>query len=189
MSFHGGFLGVVLAVFLFCRRNGVSFGAMADVTCLAAFPAILLVRIANFVNGELWGRQTDVPWAVIFPSAAAQDCPDVTGLCARHPSQLYEAGMEGLILGAIMLLAVFAFGALKRRWLVTGIFCAGYAAARFILEFVRQPDAQFVGPDNPLGWALQFGDMGLTMGQLLSAPMFAFGIVLIVLASRHNQPA
>ena len=185
MSFHGGFLGVVLAVALFSRRNGVSFGSMADVTCLAATPAILLVRIANFVNDELWGRPTDVPWGVIFPSAAAQDCPGVVGLCARHPSQLYESALEGLVLGAILLFLVYRRGGLKTPWFITGVFCAGYALARFMLEFVRQPDAQFRGTDNPLGWALDFGNWGLTMGQVLSLPMILFGIALIVL-SRHR---
>lgn len=184
MSFHGGFLGVVLAVYLFSRRNGVSFGSMADVTCLAATPAILLVRIANFVNDELWGRPTDVPWGVIFPSAAAQDCPGVVGLCARHPSQLYESALEGLVLGAILLFLVYRRGGLKTPWFITGVFCAGYALARFLLEFVRQPDAQFRGTDNPLGWALDFGDWGLTMGQLLSLPMMLLGITLIVLSRR-----
>ncbi|WP_090158739.1 prolipoprotein diacylglyceryl transferase [Loktanella sp. DSM 29012] len=184
MSFHGGFLGVVLAVYLFSRRNGASFGSMADVTCLAATPAILLVRVANFVNGELWGRPTDVPWAVVFPGAAAQDCGDTLGLCARHPSQLYESALEGLVLGAILLFLVYRRGGLKAPWFITGVFCAGYALARFMIEFVRQPDAQFQGPGNPLGWALDFGAWGLTMGQLLSLPMILFGLTLIVLSRR-----
>ncbi|MBU2360930.1 MAG: prolipoprotein diacylglyceryl transferase, partial [Alphaproteobacteria bacterium] len=145
MSFHGGLLSVVLAVFVFARRNGVPFGSMADVTALAATPAILLVRIANFINDELWGRPTDLPWGVVFPSEAAQDCPDVIGICARHPSQLYESALEGLILGAVLLFIVYRRGALKFPWLTTGVFCAGYALARFMLEFVRQPDAQFRG--------------------------------------------
>ena len=185
MSFHGGFLGVVLGVFVFARRNGVSFGSMADVTCLAATPAILLVRIANFINDELWGRPTDLPWGVVFPSQAAQDCPDVIGLCARHPSQLYESALEGLVLGAVLLFLVYRRGALRFPWLTTGGFCAGYALARFMLEFVRQPDAQFRGTGNPLGWALDFGNWGLTMGQCLSLPMFIFGISLIVLSRRR----
>ncbi|MFQ3252983.1 MAG: phosphatidylglycerol:prolipoprotein diacylglycerol transferase [Loktanella salsilacus] len=185
MSFHGGFLGVVLAVTVFARRNGVALGSMADVTALAATPAILLVRIANFINDELWGRPTDLPWGVVFPSAAAQDCAGVVGLCARHPSQLYESALEGLVLGALLLFLVYRRGALKFPWLTTGVFCAGYALVRFMLEFVRQPDAQFRGTDNPLGWALDFGDWGLTMGQCLSLPMFLFGVSLIVLSRRR----
>ncbi|WP_386683935.1 prolipoprotein diacylglyceryl transferase [Loktanella sp. R86503] len=184
MSFHGGFVGVVLAVILFARRNAVSLGSMADVTALAATPAIFLVRIANFINDELWGRPTDLPWGVVFPSAAAQDCPGVVGLCARHPSQLYESALEGLVLGALLLFLVYLRGALKFPWLITGVFCAGYAFVRFMLEFVRQPDAQFRGTDNPLGWALDLGDWGLTMGQCLSLPMFVFGVSLIVLSRR-----
>ncbi|WP_394153554.1 prolipoprotein diacylglyceryl transferase [Loktanella salsilacus] len=184
MSFHGGFVGVVLAVILFARRNAVSLGSMADVTALAATPAIFLVRIANFINDELWGRPTDLPWGVVFPSAAAQDCPGVVGLCARHPSQLYESALEGLVLGALLLFLVYRRGALKFPWLITGVFCAGYAFVRFMLEFVRQPDAQFRGTDNPLGWALDLGDWGLTMGQCLSLPMFVFGVSLIVLSRR-----
>ena len=185
MSFHGGFLGVVLAVFIFSRRNGVSFGSMADVTCMAATPAIFLVRIANFINAELWGRPTDLPWGVIFPGAAAQDCAGVAaGLCARHPSQIYEALLEGLLLGAVLLWLAYRRGALKSPWLLTGVFCAGYTAARFLIEFVRQPDAQFQTATNPLGWALDFGTWGLTMGQLLSIPMFLFGCALIWAARR-----
>ncbi len=184
MSFHGGFIGVVLAVILFARRNGASLSAMADMTALAATPAVLLVRIANFVNGELWGRPTDLPWGVVFPSEAAQDCAGVIGLCARHPSQLYEAALEGALLGAVLLYVVFRRRGLAFPWRVSGLFCAGYAAARFLVEFVRQPDAQFQGTDNPLGWALDFGTWGLTMGQSLSLPMFAFGLVLMAQSRR-----
>ena len=186
MSFHGGFLGVVLAVYIFSRRNGVSFGSMADVTCMAATPAIFLVRLANFVNAELWGRPTDLPWGVIFPGTAAQECPTVAGLCARHPSQLYEALLEGLILGAVLFYLAYRRGALRFPWLLTGVFCAGYALARFLVEFVRQPDAQFQSPGNPLGWSLDFGGWGLTMGQTLSIPMFLFGCTLVWLARRRT---
>jgi len=174
MSFHGGFLGVVLAVSLFSRRHQVPLGSLADVVAIAATPAILLVRCANFINGELWGRATDVPWAFVFPG---QDVP-------RHPSQLYEAGLEGLLLGGLLVLLAFRFGALRKPWLLTGVFFAGYGIARFMVEFVRQPDAQFVGPDNPLGWRFDFGDWGLTMGQSLSLPMIVVGVLVIVMARR-----
>ncbi|SEN03656.1 phosphatidylglycerol:prolipoprotein diacylglycerol transferase [Loktanella fryxellensis] len=185
MSFHGGFIGVVLAVYLFARRNAVPLGSLADVTALAATPAILLVRIANFVNGELWGRPTDLPWGVVFPGEAAQDCINVVGLCARHPSQLYEALLEGLVLGAVLLWLAYRRGALKSPWLLTGVFCAGYAMARFMVEFVRQPDAQFQNKDNPLGWALDFDTWGLTMGQCLSLPMALVGVGLVVWSRRR----
>lgn len=184
LSFHGGFLGVVLAVWLFSRRHQVPLSALSDIIALAATPAILLVRIANFINAELWGRATDVPWAVVFPGEAAQICPGSTGPCARHPSQLYEAGLEGLLLGLLLAVLVFRFGALKRGWLVTGLFFACYGLARFAVEFVRQPDAFFQGPDNPLGWALDFGAWGLTMGQILSLPMIVVGLVLVLRARR-----
>ena len=188
MSFHGGFIGVVIAVIVFSRRKGVKLAHLADVIAVSATPAILLVRCANFINGELWGRSTDAPWGVIFPSAAAQDCPEITEiLCARHPSQLYEALLEGLILGALLFYLAFRRGAFKLPWLTTGIFFAGYGIARFMVEFVRQPDAQFRGPDNPLGWALDFGEWGLTMGQVLSSPMILIGVVVILSARRNAK--
>ncbi len=188
LSFHGGFLGVILAVTLFSRRKSVPLPQLSDVIALAATPAILLVRCANFINGELWGRPTDVPWGVIFPSAAAQDCPEVTAiLCARHPSQLYEAALEGLLLGALLFYLAFRRGAFKMPWLMTGVFFFVYGTARFLVEFVRQPDAQFRGPDNPLGWALDFGEWGVTMGQILSTPMILIGLALIITARRRAQ--
>ncbi len=184
LSFHGGFLGVIAAVWLFSRRHGVPLAALSDIIALAAIPAILLVRIANFINAELWGRPTDVPWAVIFPGEAAQTCPGVVGACARHPSQLYEAGLEGVLRGVVLLWLVFRAGALLRPWLATGVFFLGYGVARFMVEFVRQPDAHFQTPDNPLGWALDFGAWGVTMGQLLSLPMIVVGVVLVMRARR-----
>ncbi|WP_089994389.1 prolipoprotein diacylglyceryl transferase [Cognatiyoonia koreensis] len=185
MSFHGGFIGVVLAVALFSRRQQVALGSLSDVVALSATPAILLVRCANFINGELWGRPTDMPWGVLFPGEAAQDCAGVVGTCARHPSQLYEAGLEGLLLGLVLMLLAFRFGALKKPWLLTAVFFVGYGIARFLVEFVRQPDEQFQGPDNPLGWALDFGDWGLTMGQILSTPMILAGLAVILFLRRR----
>ncbi|WP_438955371.1 prolipoprotein diacylglyceryl transferase [Cognatiyoonia sp.] len=186
MSFHGGFIGVVLAVILFSRKHKIPLPHLSDVIALAATPAIFLVRCANFINGELWGRPTDAPWGVIFPSEAAQDCPTVAEiLCARHPSQLYEATLEGLILGLLLHYLCIRRGAFKLPWLTTGMFLAGYGASRFLVEFFRQPDAQFRGPENPLGWALDFGNWGVTMGQLLSTPMIALGLIVIMLAKRN----
>ncbi|MEO0773599.1 MAG: prolipoprotein diacylglyceryl transferase family protein, partial [Pseudomonadota bacterium] len=118
----------------------------------------------------------DVPWGVIFPGDAAQFCPGVEGLCARHPSQLYEAALEGLILGAILLYMVFRRGALKNVGAATGVFFMGYGLSRFAVEFVRQPDAHFITPGNPLGLALHIDGVGLTMGQLLCLPMIAIGL-------------
>ena len=187
MSFHGGLAGVALAAWLFARRRGLPYGSTADLLALGTPPGLLLGRIANFVNAELWGRPTDLPWGVVFPGAAAQDCPAVEGLCARHPSQLYEAGLEGLVLGALLIWLAWRRDWLRLPWQVFGLFVAGYGAARFLVEFVRQPDAQFVGPGNPLGYALQFGPAGLTMGQLLSLPMVLIGVALIVHARRVRR--
>ncbi len=185
LSFHGGFVGVVLGVWLFSRRYNVPLPDLADIIAVAATPAVFLVRCANFINAELWGRPTDVAWGVAFPGEAAQSCATATEACARHPSQLYEATLEGLILGLILMIMAFGLGGLKRPWLLSGIFFAGYGIARFLVEFVRQPDAQFVGPGNPLGWAVQFGEFGLTMGQVLTLPMILVGITVILMARRR----
>ncbi len=180
MSFHGGFLGVITAGALFARRHGVPPGKLADGLAIAAPPGLLLGRIANFINAELWGRPTEAPWGVIFPGASAQDCPGVQGLCARHPSQLYEAGLEGLLLGMLILWLAFAKGWLKTPWALTGVFIAGYGASRFIVEFVRQADPQFITPDNPMGHVA----LGLSMGQLLSLPMILAGLALVIRTRR-----
>ncbi|WP_296427530.1 prolipoprotein diacylglyceryl transferase [Yoonia sp.] len=185
LSFHGGFLGVVAGVYLFSRRFKVPLPDLADIIAVSAAPAILLVRCANFINAELWGRPTDLPWGVIFPGQAAQRCATALEPCARHPSQLYEAGLEGLLLGAILLLLAFRFGALRKPWLLSGVFFAGYGFARFMVEFVRQPDAQFVTLGNDLGWALHYGGLGLTMGQLLTLPMIVIGLA-VVMRARHK---
>ncbi|MEX0366741.1 MAG: prolipoprotein diacylglyceryl transferase [Ruegeria sp.] len=176
MAFHGGLLGVVLACWGYSRRHGLSLQAMADLVAHTVPPGLLLGRLANFVNAELWGRPSELPWAVIFPGQAAQNCPGVADLCARHPSQLYEAALEGLILGVLLLWLVYRRGALKRPGLVLGVFLAGYGLSRFVVEFFRQPDAQFVSPGNPLGLVWHVNGYGLTMGQLLSLPMIALGL-------------
>ncbi|RXV59481.1 prolipoprotein diacylglyceryl transferase [Roseovarius sp. A46] len=187
MAFHGGLLGVVLAVVLFSRSRGINWVSVADALCMVTPVGLLLGRIANFINAELWGRATDLPWGVIFPGAAAQDCAGVVGLCARHPSQLYEAALEGLILGAVLLWLGWRRAALRLPGTLTGVFFAGYGAARFLVEFVRQPDAQFVSPGNPLGLAFHVDGYGLTMGQALSLPMVAFGIGMVLWARRRGR--
>jgi len=175
MSFHGGFLGVVFALISFCIRNGIQIMPSADLLAIASPPGLLFGRLANFINAELWGRPTDVSWGVIFPGARAQDCPGVIGPCARHPSQLYEAGLEGLVL-FLILIALAAVGCLRRPGLVAGVFIAGYGAARFFVEYFRVPDPQFFSPENIYGFAYQYGGYGITMGQALSIPMIAIGI-------------
>ena len=185
MAFHGGLAGVCLAAYLFFRRNLVPYASGADLLALAAPAGLLLGRVANFINAELWGRPTDLPWGVIFPGEAAQACGQITGLCARHPSQLYEAVLEGLLLGGLLLFLAFKKAALKKPGLITGIFFAGYGIARCFVELLRQPDAQFQSPENPLGYVFELAGLGITMGQILSLPMIAVGLFLISRARRR----
>jgi phosphatidylglycerol:prolipoprotein diacylglycerol transferase len=186
MSFHGGFLGVIAVAVIFARRNAIPLPQLADALAIAAPVGLMLGRIANFINAELWGRPTDVPWSVVFPGAAAQDCPGVLGPCARHPSQLYEAGLEGLALGALLVFLAFGRGWFKTPWRLTGLFFAGYGLSRFVVEFYRQADDQYITADNPLGHVIRLGEAGLSMGQLLSLPMIAVGLALIVWAKRRS---
>jgi phosphatidylglycerol:prolipoprotein diacylglycerol transferase len=158
MSFHGGFLGCVAAVMLFARTRGISILSLGDVTCAVAPVGLLLGRIANFVNGELWGRPTDVAWAFVFPYG---------GPLPRHPSQLYEAALEGVLL-LVVLGATIRLGALRHPGLILGLFMVGYGLARSIAEFFREPDPQ-------LGYLWS----GLTMGMLLSVPMILVGFIII----------
>ena len=185
MSFDGGFLGVVFTAYLFFKRNLVPYASGADLLALCTPIGLLLGRIANFINAELWGRATEMPWGVAFPGEAAQACGQLSGLCARHPSQLYEAVLEGLLLGMILIFVAFRKNGLKRPGLISGLFFAGYGIARYLVEFFRQPDAQFQSVTNPVGYAFQFGDYGLTMGQSLSLPMIILGIALIITALRR----
>jgi phosphatidylglycerol---prolipoprotein diacylglyceryl transferase len=164
MSFHGGFTGCIVAVVLFAKRRGIPILSLGDVTCAVGTIGVMLVRLANFINGELWGRPSDVPWAMVFPGG---------GPLPRHPSQLYEAGLEGLLLFAVLGLLIRA-GALKRPGLIIGAFAIGYALARSFCELFREPDAQ-----------LGFLWNTVTMGTLLSVPLLLFGIVLIVIALRR----
>ncbi len=184
MSFHGGFLGVVVAAWLFARRNGIAPLRLADALAVATPLGLFLGRIANFINAELWGRPTTLPWGVVFPGEAAQTCPGVVGPCARHPSQLYEAGMEGILLG-LALLWLVRRGGLRRPGMAMGLFLAGYGLARFVVEFFRQADAQFVAAGNPWGHVVGGPVWGLTMGQLLSLPMILVGLAFVLRARRR----
>jgi phosphatidylglycerol---prolipoprotein diacylglyceryl transferase len=161
MSFHGGFIGCVLAIVLFGWRRGVPVLSLGDITAAVAPIGLFLGRLANFINGELWGRPTDVPWAMIFPNG---------GPVPRHPSQLYEAGLEGLVL-LLVLGVLVRFGALRRPGLVTGAFALGYGDARIFCELFREPDAQ-----------LGFLWGGLTMGMLLCIPLILAGFAFIAYA-------
>ena len=185
MSFHGGLLGVIAAWAAFCLRRGLPPFQISDMMCLVAPPGLFLGRLANFVNAELWGRPSDLPWAVIFPGERAQDCGQPVGeLCARHPSQLYEAALEGVVLGVVLWLLATRGGGLRRPGLISGAFFLGYGLARFAVELVRQADAQFVTEGNPAGWVVSLGPVGVSMGQMLSLPMIAVGIVVIAHALR-----
>lgn len=195
MAFHGGLIGVAVAGWLFCRINKVAPLAVADAMSMVVAIGLGLGRLANFINAELWGRPSDAPWAVIFPGEAAQACAGPVGLvmteigmqCARHPSQLYQAGLEGLVMGAILLWLAWGRGWLKRPGALTGMFFTLYGLARFVVEFFRQPDAQFVTAGNPIGFAVAFSpDWGLTMGQILSLPMIALGLFLIIWSSKRQ---
>ena len=169
MSFHGGFMGCVIAVMWFARTNRIPILSLGDITTAVGPIGLFLGRIANFINGELWGRPADpnLPWAMIFPHG---------GPLPRHPSQLYEAGMEGILLFTVLAVMI-RFGALKRPGLILGSFIALYAVARITGEHFREPDPQ-----------LGFLWGGLTMGMLLSLPMVIAGIVIIVMAWRRKQP-
>jgi phosphatidylglycerol:prolipoprotein diacylglycerol transferase len=166
MSFHGGFIGCVLAVILFSWKRGVPTLSVGDITCAVGPIGIFLGRLANFINGELWGRATDVPWAMIFPNG---------GPIPRHPSQLYEATLEGL--GVFILLAIVVrAGALRRPGLVIGLFAVSYSVARGFCELFREPDVQ-----------LGFLWGGATMGMLLSLPLFLAGLGFILFALRRSS--
>ena len=167
MSFHGGLLGVITAILAFAFKNHISPFLLSDLVALVTPIGLFFGRIANFINGELWGRPTDVAWAMIFPRA---DPP-----VPRHPSQLYQATFEGILL-FLLVLAVWRWTDGRRRpGLVTGVFCMGYAVARIVGELFREPDS-FLG-FLAGGW--------LTMGMLLSLPVFAFGAWLAVRAYRN----
>lgn len=164
MSFHGGFLGVAIATWWFCHRNNIPLLAFADRLAVVAPVGLFLGRLANFINGELWGRVAppDLPWAMVFPHA---------GPLPRHPSQLYQAGLEGLMLFTVMMILVRVEGLRARTGLLTGVFLMDYAAARIVGEMFREPDA-FLG----------FLVFGSTMGQLLSLPMLVAGMILVLRA-------
>lgn len=170
MSFHGGLIGVSLAIVLFARKNGIRLLSLGDLIAPVAPIGLFFGRMANFVNAELWGRPTDAPWGMVFCNDTIQrlygHCP--AGEVARHPSQLYEAGLEGIALAIILWLAVFKWRLLVKPGYVTGIFLFGYGLARASLENFRQPDA-----------GLENLPLGLTMGMMLSIPMMLIGGWLI----------
>ncbi|WP_292363045.1 prolipoprotein diacylglyceryl transferase, partial [Methylophaga sp. UBA1464] len=167
MSFHGGLLGVLIAIWLFGRKSGKSFFEISDFVAPLVPLGLFFGRIGNFINGELWGRVSDVPWAMVFPTG---------GPLARHPSQLYQALLEGLLLFVIL----WWFSAKTRpRAAVSGLFLLGYGSFRFAAEFFRVPDPQY-------GY-LAFD--WFTMGQLLCVPMIIAGLVMMFWAYQRSNPA
>ncbi|MFY9695689.1 MAG: prolipoprotein diacylglyceryl transferase [Xanthobacteraceae bacterium] len=170
MSFHGGVIGCSVAIVLFARRRRIPVLSLADVTAGVAPIGLFLGRLANFINGELWGRPTDVPWAMVFPNG---------GPMPRHPSQLYEATLEGIVLFIVLALLI-RFGALKRPGLVTGAFLVGYGIARTTCELFREPDVQ-------LGFL--WGSQWLTMGMLLCIPLILIGLAILAYVWRRDATA
>lgn len=166
MAFHGGLAGVIVAMALFARKYATPFLTVADICATVTPIGLFFGRLANFIKPEMWGRESDVPWAMVFPQAG--DAP-------RHPSQLYEAGLEGVALFALLLVVARA-GGLKRPGLVTGLFGVGYGLARIFCEFFREPD--------PIQEALP---NGLTMGMALSAPLILIGGALLAFSLRRRS--
>ncbi|AYD01659.1 prolipoprotein diacylglyceryl transferase [Neorhizobium sp. NCHU2750] len=171
MSFHGGLMGSIIAMFLFARRNAIPVWSMFDIIAAVVPLGLFFGRIANFINGELWGRLSSMPWAMVFPTG---------GPFARHPSQLYEAGLEGIVLLSLLAIMIFRFKALRIPGLISGIFVMGYGFSRIFVEFFREPDAQ-------LGYLL--GTNWLTMGMVLSSPMLLIGLWAILRALAANRTA
>jgi phosphatidylglycerol:prolipoprotein diacylglycerol transferase len=166
MSFHGGLLGVVIAVWLFCRRRKLQLLPIADLACAFAPIGLFFGRLANFVNDELWGRVTTVPWAMVFPRG---------GPMPRHPSQLYEAALEGIVLFVMLQVALRVFRAHERPGLISALFFLGYGTFRFICEFFREPDTQFIGP--------------ISMGMALSIPVWLTAAILFWISARKPKRA
>lgn len=164
MSFHGGVLGVLVAILWVCRRGDLPFLRVCDYIAVNVPFGMLFGRLANFVNGELWGRQTDVPWAIVFPAG---------GEVARHPSQLYEAALEGALLMVVMLVLFWFTRARFRPGLLVGVFATGIAWSRFAVEFYREPDSQLADFAR---------ETGLSMGQWLTIPLSLIGVALVIYA-------
>ena len=169
MSFHGGAAGVLIAILFYCRRKGLSWLRVTDYIACVAPIGLFFGRLANFVNGELWGKPSTVPWAIVFPGAG--DVP-------RHPSELYEAGLEGLVLFASLSLLFWKSDARYKPGFLAGSFVLGYGVFRFIVEFFREPDEQLV----------EFARVThLHMGQWLCVPMILVGLYVVLTAKGRRQ--
>ncbi|MEP2735503.1 MAG: prolipoprotein diacylglyceryl transferase [Erythrobacter sp.] len=171
MAFHGGVLGVLAAIFFVANRGKLSFLRVCDYIAVNVPLGMLLGRLANFTNGELWGRETDVSWGMVFPGG---------GDVVRHPSQLYQAGLEGLLLLVVLLFLFWRTKSRYRPGLLVGLFTVGMAAARFFNEFFRAPDAHLVH---------RVTETGLSQGQWLSIPMFLAGVAVVIYALTRKDEA
>ncbi len=167
MSFHGGLSGVIISTYIFCKKHQIPFCEFTDKLAIVAPFGLFFGRIANFINGELWGRPTNVPWAMIFPTG---------GNTPRHPSQLYEAFLEGILTFIVLFSFIHIKAIRQRHGMLTGVFLLMYGSSRFFVEFFRQPDAQ-------VGYLI----MGTTMGQLLSLPLIFFGIIFIFFSFKSTK--
>ena len=183
MSFHGGFLGVIFGALLYGKKKKSNLLSLGDLIAIASPPGLFFGRLANFINGELWGKPTTSSWGIVFPARDAKLCPSsLVGECTRHPSQLYEAFSEGLLLWVVMLMCVFWFNSFKRRGETMFIFLTGYGLSRAIIEIFREPDAQFISTANPNGYLIFISEtIGLSMGQILCLPMIIIGIMSLLL--------
>ena len=166
MSFHGGFLGVVLAALWTARKAKIPLASLADLTAMSVPIGLFFGRWANFINGELWGRPTNLPWGIVFP--AADSLP-------RHPSQIYEACVEGLLPAAILITLAMHSSAPSKPWLLTSIFLILYGSGRFLVEFTRAPHGDFLAFDL------------LSLGQMYSLPMLAIGCILAYCAIARSR--
>lgn len=166
MAFHGGALGVILAAIYFARKHAIPLLSLGDMVAITVPLGLLLGRLANFINGELWGRVTEAPWGVVFPDA---------GPLPRHPSQLYEAALEGALLLIVLNILAWRFKAFGKPGLLTGLFLIGYGTSRFLVEMVREPDAH-------IGFIFNF----ITMGQILSLPMILAGAGFVYWANKQK---
>lgn len=166
MAFHGGVLGLILASWLYARAHNISALSLLDIIAAVGPLGLFFGRIANFINGELYGRVSDVPWAMVFPDG---------GPLPRHPSQLYEAALEGIVLFVLLRLVTHHTSALQKPGMTGAIFLIGYGTARTFVEFFRMPDAH-----------IGFLSGGLTMGMLLSIPMVVLGILIAIIIQRHH---
>ena len=184
-----GFIGVVIGALYFAIKNKKPLLAMGDVVALSTPPGLFLGRVANFINQELWGRPTTSVLGIEFSQPPASICPEKWpyDLCLRHPSQLYEASLEGLILTFLLLLLVFFFNALKSPGRIMGVFFLTYGIARIFVEFFREADFQYVSTENPFGYVIFLPwNTGLSMGQSLSLPMVLAGLFFLLYSFKKS---